>query len=447
MPKKLTNRLIAGDGITLDRASPDDCEVTISAEGEALGVEDSGTPVVASASLLNFGDNLVVTDDTGGAVTIDSLLTGIHSAIVGDGVETEFNIQHDLGGHVVVATYDLSGAVPIEIECTVELTDDDNTKITASPAPGTDELLVVIVGGVSEASGGGGGGSPSQPAPLFYAAATQSISPWPAAMQNVEWDTPTHDDEGWFDALDPGVFTPTKTGTYVVAVWAQAPQGVTADIIFGIRDNDAPATIWPTCRINTGDPWRWAAPLISAVLHLEEGVRYSVHGYYDSGTHSTDFQIGVTRVEVGGGGGGGGSSHIADHTTTDTTLVSTTETVVEAFAVDLPANRRVKIEMVGSVGASSGGTASDARAAFIRLRQGTTTAGDEILYAWESSMYANDAHRVSTFAATKYIDSGAGGLTDFVVTLQRTGGSNTVALRAGAEATVITFTDVGPQGA
>jgi hypothetical protein len=100
MPKKMTNRLVAGAGISITRADPDDWEATIEATGSGnpVAIDDDGAEVVADVARINFGDNLAVTDDGGGTVTIDGAAggAGSYAETVGDGAEDTFTITHSL---------------------------------------------------------------------------------------------------------------------------------------------------------------------------------------------------------------------------------------------------------------------------------------------------------------------------------------------------------------
>jgi hypothetical protein len=157
MPKKFTNRLVAGTGITLDRAAPDDREVTISATatGDPVAIEDDGTPVIAEVATLNFGDNLVVTDDTGGKVTIDATGGGgSYAETVGDGVEDTFTITHSLDtADVVVVAWEVSTGEQLAVAVTVLTV--NSVRVVFTVAPDTDDARVVVL--ASGGSGGGGG--------------------------------------------------------------------------------------------------------------------------------------------------------------------------------------------------------------------------------------------------------------------------------------------------
>ena len=139
------------------RNGTDDGWVTVGAAGGggSVAVDDDGTEVVAEASRLNFGTGLSVTDDTGGAVTIDAE-SGAHAETVGDDTETTFAVSHNLGTlDVQVQLWDLTGTDPVLATgdaTSIEATDADTVTVTFGSAPATDAYRIVVL-----ASGGTGG--------------------------------------------------------------------------------------------------------------------------------------------------------------------------------------------------------------------------------------------------------------------------------------------------
>lgn len=154
-----------------------------------------------------------------------------------------------------------------------------------------------------------------------------------------------------------------------------------------------------------------------------------------------------TDADAASEGGSSDGGHIADHEVTSSALIGGTETLVETFAVDLPASRRVKVQMVGEVSSSSGAASGDEREGWVRLREGTDATGTRLMTAIGGpALFAVDGRRRTSFGGVEFIeDTGAGGSTDYAVTLQRVGGSQSVELNgSGEQPTKIVFTDVGP---
>lgn len=87
---------------------------------------------------------------------------GSYSATIGDGSNTSFQIQHDLGTQdLVVQLWDLTGAVPVEATAdadSIEATDADTVTVTFAAPPAVDAYRVVILSDGGTSSGGGGGG-------------------------------------------------------------------------------------------------------------------------------------------------------------------------------------------------------------------------------------------------------------------------------------------------
>lgn len=129
--------------------------------------------------------------------------------------------------------------------------------------------------------------------------------------------------------------------------------------------------------------------------------------------------------------------------TSTSSAVNTTETVIHSFSRTLPPDRKMKITMSGMLRGSGGTTTRRTAIAF--LRQGTTTGGTQILRA--DKVVTDDAlERRIQFSVMEVIqDTGAGGATDFVVTILRSNGSNDIQLEGATQPTVVTFEDYGPK--
>jgi len=104
------------DHVGLDPAGYDDGEVPVKDDatgqfvpgpggGGSVAVDDDGVEVVGSASRLNFGDGLDVTDDGGGQVTIDAAGNGGTSGVVCGtstipDTETDVDVAHGQDGQI-----------------------------------------------------------------------------------------------------------------------------------------------------------------------------------------------------------------------------------------------------------------------------------------------------------------------------------------------------------
>jgi hypothetical protein len=130
--------------------------------GSPVAVDDDGVEVVAAASRLNFADNLTVTDDGAGEVTIDALAGGgeAYNETVGDASEVTFDIVHGLGTTaVLVAVIEVtSGEMLVAgTDYGVQVLDGDTARLVFVVAPGSDDALVVVASGAPGGGGGGGG--------------------------------------------------------------------------------------------------------------------------------------------------------------------------------------------------------------------------------------------------------------------------------------------------
>lgn len=132
----------------------------------------------------------------------------------------------------------------------------------------------------------------------------------------------------------------------------------------------------------------------------------------------------------------------AIRSTSTSAAVGTTETVVASGSVTLPASRKVRVTMSGMLRGSGGTTTRRSAIAF--LRQGTTTAGTQVLRA--DKVVTDDAlERRIAFSVSDVIqDTGAGGATDYVVSILRANGSNDVQMEGAVQPLTVTFEDFGP---
>jgi len=122
--------------------------------------------------------------------------------------------------------------------------------------------------------------------------------------------------------------------------------------------------------------------------------------------------------------------------------VFASETVTDSFDVDLPADRLIKVTLSVSVSASGG---SGDRRVRGRLREGTDTSGT-VRAARTIHYLRNDNSPQFTGGGTAvdFFESGLGGVTDFVVTLDSQGEGARFHDADDQTPVVVLFEDLGP---
>ena len=107
-------------------------------------------------------------DQTGGG---GGTAGGSYAETIGDGIETEYTVIHDLGTtDIIVQVWDLSGADPVLIDTglTITVIDADTINVEFSSAPGEDEARVVVLsGGAVSPAGNGLGYGPAWVKPVI----------------------------------------------------------------------------------------------------------------------------------------------------------------------------------------------------------------------------------------------------------------------------------------
>ena len=127
------------------RNDADDGWVTVGAAagGGSVAVDDDGVEVVGEASRLNFGTGLSVSDDTGGAVTIDAAAAeNTYVESVGDGNATQFDVTHQLGTLSPVVALWLEGELVL---ATVTVLSADTIRVDTAPTVVEPAALTVKV--------------------------------------------------------------------------------------------------------------------------------------------------------------------------------------------------------------------------------------------------------------------------------------------------------------
>jgi len=119
-------------------------------------IQDNGTPMTQRAALNLIG--FTVEDDSGNDATKVTLPTGAYAETIGDGIESDFDVVHNLGTEdIIVQLWDLTGADPVEATAdatAITIVDTNTINVAFGSAPDEDAYRVVIL-----KSGGGGGGS------------------------------------------------------------------------------------------------------------------------------------------------------------------------------------------------------------------------------------------------------------------------------------------------
>lgn len=102
-----------------------------------------------------------VADDDYGDATLVALPEGAYAETIGDGVETSYDVVHELGTQdVVVQVWDLDATPITLVSPSIYVVDGDTVRVTFTSAPDTDQMRVVVVKG---GGGGGGGGGFANP--------------------------------------------------------------------------------------------------------------------------------------------------------------------------------------------------------------------------------------------------------------------------------------------
>jgi hypothetical protein len=232
--------------------------------GGAVAVEDDTVEVVAEASRLNFGDGLAVTDDGGGAVTIDATATGsggdggAYGETVGDGTAVTFDVAHGLGTtDVVVACYDLTATPPEQIAAGVLLLDVDTVRIVLGTAPAVDGLRVVV-----SAGGGGGVGGDGPLAQIIHN---------PSTVLDVTTTSATHVDIA--ASILVVTFTAPASGSVTVELDAFVLPA-SSDYRWGLREG---TTLVAACRISLNAPgsFQMRGRAVLYVAGLTPGASYT----------------------------------------------------------------------------------------------------------------------------------------------------------------------------
>jgi hypothetical protein len=311
-------------GIRLPDGYVIDSEADLGVGGE-VAIEDGGTPVIAEVATLNFGDNLAVTDDGGGTVTIDASGGGggggaSYAETVGDGVDDTFTITHSLDtSDVVVVAWEVSTGEQLAVAVTV--LDADSVRVVFTDAPGTDDARVVVL--ASGGSGGGGGGGTTLS--LLHVRDEKTAGTNGGAFTSGDWRTRdlnavlTNEITG--ASLDSNQVT-LPAGTYYIE--AEAPSSVATE--GGPVSKARLRDITNSVTLLVGTTYRQNANATGAGSATESRIR----GYFtlaDTATIELQHRTTVThvygvasdfgevevysdlrawRLEASGGGGGGG---------------------------------------------------------------------------------------------------------------------------------------------